>query len=223
MEIRRLFYSIMRNWWLVALLALVGGGLGFLNVFLAKPVYQADATLYIMNRDKILTTGEPLSTQDLAVSQQLVQNYTEIIFSRAVASAVLRDLENYNLTREQLLASINLNSNKGSNILTISATADEPGLAAAIANAAAREFTDKIRQLTNSDNVGILDEAQVPEYPVGSNSLKKALIGLLAGLVAALGIIYVREYFDTTVRSAEDIENGLKVRVIGLIPEHDIQ
>lgn len=223
MEIRRLFYAVARKWWLIVLLAVIGGGTGFLSVFFAQPMYQADTTLYIMNRDKVLTTGQSLNTQDIQVSQQLVQNYTEIIASRTVTSAVIGDLKNYNITNTELLSRVSITSNKGSNILTISATWADPTVAAAVANAAAREFTARIRQLTNSDNIGILDEALIPQYPVSNNGAKKIFLGLLAGLIVAFGIIYVIEYFDTTVRSAEDIENGLQVRVIGIIPEHDIK
>ncbi len=223
MEIRRILYSVARKWWLVVLLAVLGGGIGFLSVFFTKPMYQADTTLYIINRDKVLTTGQSLNSQDIAVSQQLVRQYSDIISSRLVTSAVVRDVKNYNFTENEILSMVNISSNKDSNILTISAMWSDPTAAAAVANATGREFTTQIRQLTNSDNVGILDEALVPNYPISNNGLKKVFLGLLAGLTVAFGIIYIIEYFDTTVRSAEDIENGLKLRVIGIIPEHDIR
>lgn len=223
MELRRLFYSVLRKWWLIAILVVIGGGLSFLNVFLSVPVYQADTTMYILNKDKVLTTGQSLSTQDIQFSQQLLQNYSGIVFSRSVMSAAAGDLREYNLTENQIMSSIDLGSSKSSNILTLSAVSRDPVMAAAIANAVARAFTEQMVQLTNSDTIGILDEALVPQYPMSNNGIKKILIGILAGLIVALGIIYVKEYFDTTVRAAEDIEKGLQVRVIGIIPEHDIK
>lgn len=223
MEIRRIWYSIVRKWWLIVLLAILGGGISFMSVSATKPIYQAETTLYIMNRDKVLTTGQSLNSQDIAVSQQMVRQYSEIISSRLVTTAVARDVKNYNLTENQILSMVNITSNKDSNILTISALSPDPTAAAAVANATGREFTTQIRQLTNSDNVGILDEALIPNYPVSNNGSKKVLLGLLTGLMVALGIIYIIEYFDTTVRSVQDIEKGLKVRVIGIIPEHDIR
>lgn len=188
-----------------------------------KPMYQADTTLYIMNRDKVLVNGNSLTPQDMAVSQQLVRQYTGIISSRSVTSVVLRDVKNYNITESELLSMVNISSKQDSNILTISARWSDPIVAAAVANATGREFTTQIHQITNSDNVSILDEALVPNYPISSGGSNKILLGMLAGLFVAFGIIYIIDYFDTAVRSAEDIENGLKLRVIGIIPEHDIR
>ena len=221
MEIRRIFYSISRKWWLIVLLSLLGGAIGFLSLFFIKPQYQADTTLFIMNRNK--ATGQSLNPQDLAVSQQLVLPYSGLIYSRSVTSAVLRDVKNYNITEEELLTNVSIENKKDSNILTISAIWSDPNGAAAVANATGYEFIRQIRQLTNSDNVGILDEALVPNYPISNIRSKNVLVGLLFGLIVALSTIYIMEYFDTRVRSAEDIENGLKIRVIGIIPEHDIR
>lgn len=222
MEIRRIFYSVVRKWWLVVLLTVLGGGVGFQSMYFAKPMYQADTTLYIMNRDKV-TTGQSLNSQDIAVSQQLVRQYSEIISSRLVTSAVAKDVQKYNLTESQILSMVKIASNKDSNILTISALSSDPTVAAAVANATGREFTTQMHQLTNSNNVGILDVALVPYSPISNNGSKKVILGLLIGLTVAFGIIYIIEFFDTTVRSVEDIERGLKVRVIGIIPEHNIR
>ncbi|MDR3541180.1 MAG: Wzz/FepE/Etk N-terminal domain-containing protein [Desulfosporosinus sp.] len=222
MEIRRILYSITSKWWLIVLLAVIGAGLGFLIAYSAKPMYQADTTLYIMNRDKMAEGDLSLRSQDIEVSQQLVRQSIEIISSRLVTSAVLKDIKNYNITEKELLSMISINSNLNSNIVTISATWSDPAVAAAVANATGSEFAIQIRQFTNSNILKVLDEAIVPNNPVPNKGPQKVLLGLLAGLIIAFGVIYIIEYLDTTVRSAEDIENGLKVRVIGIIPEYDI-
>lgn len=223
MEIRRLLFAIARKWWLIVLLVLLGGGVGLLRMFSAKPMYQADTALYIMNRDKVLMTGQSLNSQDITASQQIVQQYSDIVNSRSVISAVLNDVKNYNLTENEIKSMISIDSSKNSGILTIGAVSLDPNVAAAVANATGQEFSNEMQQLTNTNNIGVLDAAQVPKYPVPNNGSKIILLGILAGLLVAFGIIYIIEYFDTTVRSVEDIERGLKVRVIGIIPEHDIR
>lgn len=219
MIIRRIFYSVVRKWWLIILLAVLGGGLGYLSVLFIKPMYQADTKLYI----KVSTTDRSLSPQDTTVNQQIVRQYSEIISSRLMTSAVLKDVDNFDITEKQLLSMIRIYSKQDSNILTITARGSDPTVVAAVANAAGREFTTHMRQLTNSDNVGILDEALVPNYQISNNKSQSIILGLVAGLMVAFGIICVIDYFDTTVRSAEDIEEGLKVRVIGIIPKHNIR
>ncbi|KGK91413.1 hypothetical protein DP73_03895 [Desulfosporosinus sp. HMP52] len=222
MEIKRILSSVARKWWLVVLLVILGGGLGFVINFNSKPIYQADTTLYIINRDKLLTDGS-LNSQDIAVSEQLVRQYYDIIYSRLVISEVLREVKGYNLSEKAILSMVSLSSNSESNIFTISAKSDDPELASVVANATGQAFTKQIRELTNSDNVGILDEAQEPISPLSNNKIQIVFVGLLAGLMSAFFVVYILEYFDTTVHSAEDIEKGLKVRVIGIIPENNIR
>lgn len=223
MEIRRIFYSVAHKWWLIVLLVVIGGGIGFLNVYYTKPMYQSDTTMYIMNLDKVLTKGQSLNASDIAVSQQLVRQYYGIIYSRSVTSAVTQEVKKYNLSENAILSMVSIDSKADSNIFTISARGYDPTITAAVANATGRAFSAQIRQLSNSDNVGILDEALVPNYPVNNNGAQKILLGILTGLMVAFGIIYIIEYFDTTVRSAEDIEKGLGMCVIGIIPELNIR
>ncbi|HWQ89322.1 MAG TPA: Wzz/FepE/Etk N-terminal domain-containing protein [Desulfitobacteriaceae bacterium] len=222
MEIKQYFYALVRKWWLLAILVALGGLLSYLSVVLAPPMYKADSTLYIMNRSKVLTTGQTITSQDLVVSQLLVKQYTAVIYSRSVISAVAQALDNQSITEENILSMIGITSETDSNILTISAQWYDPVVAAEVANHTGQEFVNQIRKLTNSDNISILDEAVVPDTPVSNKKSLKVLIGLLAGFLIAAGSIYVMEYFDTTVRSVEDIEKSLGLRVIGIIPEHDI-
>jgi len=222
-EIRRIFYSVARKWWLILFLAILGGGIGFLNVYYTKPVYQANTTMYIMNLDKVSTNAESLKSSDITLSQQLVRQYYEIIYSRSVISAVAQEVKEYNLSEGEILSMVSIDSKLDSNVFTISARGSDPNITAAVANATGRAFSAQIRQLSNSDNVGILDEALIPNYPVNNKGTQKVLLGILTGLMVALGIIYFIEYFDTTVRSAEDIEKGLGVCVIGIIPELHIR
>ncbi|AFQ45969.1 YveK family protein [Desulfosporosinus meridiei] len=221
MEISRLLDSFARKWRLIVLLVVLGGGISSLYVYYTEPLYQAETRLYIMNLDKVSAENRFLDFSDLELSQRLVQEYYEVVYSRSVISLVAKEVKEHNLSEREILSMISIELKKDSNIFTISARGYEPTIAADVANATGRVFATQIRQLSNSDSVGILDEALVPDYPV-NKGVQKIIQGLLLGLLAALGIIYIIEYFDTTVRSAEDIEKGLLVRVIGIIPENNI-
>ena len=51
------------------------------------------------------------------------------------------------------------------------------------------------------------------------NNLKQSLIASLIGLVLGIGIVFVMFYFDTTIKSSEEIENKLGLPVIAEIPK----
>lgn len=77
----------------------------------------------------------------------------------------------------------------------------------------------KINSEVEVGDVFILDPAPVP--PVQSRLaliLKKSLLGLALALGLGLGLAIVREFFDKTVQTPEDLETRLKLPVIGSIP-----
>ncbi len=62
-----------------------------------------------------------------------------------------------------------------------------------------------------------VDSALPPEEPIKPNKKMNLLLGFMVGLGLGVGIVFVREYMDTSVRSIEDIEReGLTV--LGSIP-----
>lgn len=221
MRVSRLLQAVARKWWLVVVLAFIFGTLSFyLNIYMYKTVYSASMTLYAMNRDKI-SAGQALNVSDIYLSQELLTQYSGIFNSRTVASDAAKILNQYSVTPDQLLSMVTINNNKDSNLLTITAVSNDQQLAVAAANAMGTSFTAHIQRITNNNYVGVLDEAQ-NSYPIGNNGVKKTVVWILIGAIFALAIIYVIEYFDTTIRSTEDIEDELDMRVFGIIPEHEI-
>jgi polysaccharide chain length determinant protein (PEP-CTERM system associated) len=64
----------------------------------------------------------------------------------------------------------------------------------------------------------VLEPASLPERPFSPNRLLLTAIGTALGL--ALGIVFaaVLEYFDTSLRSEEDVNIALGLRVLALVP-----
>ena len=61
--------------------------------------------------------------------------------------------------------------------------------------------------------------AEEAESPYNINIFKDLLIYLLVGIVISFGIIFVIFYFDTTIKSVEEIENKLGLPVFGIVPK----
>lgn len=223
MDILRLVNAIKRKMWIIFLFSFAGGGLaGFVAFFLTTPTYQAETTLYIMNRNRTSIIGESPNMEDIMTSRQMIKDYGEIIRSRKVMSAVLRDVKGTELTEEILQRMVSVDLKKDSNVMAIRVVWYDPETAANLANSISKAFTAKIRELTNSNNVGVLDEALVPDQNMPMGRTKKAMMGFLAGMAMGFGLIYILEVFDTTIRDTRDVEQGLKQRVVGIIPVHDI-
>ena len=63
------------------------------------------------------------------------------------------------------------------------------------------------------------DPAELPEYPVAPRKARNTALSVFAAVVLAAGVILASEYFDNTIKTAEDVENRLGLTVLATIPE----
>ncbi|HSW53704.1 MAG TPA: polysaccharide biosynthesis tyrosine autokinase [Ignavibacteriaceae bacterium] len=74
-----------------------------------------------------------------------------------------------------------------------------------------------INEQSQPGNVLIIDEARIPLRPSKPNRTLIVIIGLLLGAGLAVGYVFVKNYFDDTVKSPDDIEKR-KINVLAWIP-----
>jgi polysaccharide chain length determinant protein (PEP-CTERM system associated) len=64
----------------------------------------------------------------------------------------------------------------------------------------------------------VLDDANLPDTPSFPNRTKFALGGLAGGLAVGLGLMFLLEMQDTSLRTEKDIEFGLRLPVLAMVP-----
>jgi len=67
-------------------------------------------------------------------------------------------------------------------------------------------------------NVRVLERAEVPTRPSKPNVPLNLALGLLGGLVVAVGAAFASEYFDSSVKSTEEAEELLHLPTLATIP-----
>jgi tyrosine-protein kinase Etk/Wzc len=68
------------------------------------------------------------------------------------------------------------------------------------------------------DDVSILSLALLPGQPFNKNILQISSVGILLGLLFGIIFAIVREMFDTSIGTIEDVERTLKLSVLAVIP-----
>jgi len=68
------------------------------------------------------------------------------------------------------------------------------------------------------DDVNIMSVATIPGSPTNINLPRTSLIGILFGLILGLVIAVLREIFDTSIGTIEEVERTLKTPVLVVIP-----
>ncbi len=81
-----------------------------------------------------------------------------------------------------------------------------------------RAKEESLNQQLQGVQVYTLEPAVPPLAPDGPRTARTLLLGLVLGLVGAVGMALFVEYLDNTVRSAEDLELKTGVAVLGVIP-----
>ena len=73
------------------------------------------------------------------------------------------------------------------------------------------------------DNVTVLSKAEIVEKqsPIKPNPMLNVIIAFAFGLMASVGLAFLIEYLDNTVKKEEDVENLLGLPVLGIVARMD--
>ena len=86
-------------------------------------------------------------------------------------------------------------------------------------NLLSREKELQVLASSRGNNVRLVEDAEVPGGPFSPNLRRTLMLGSLAGLALAFGLVTGLAYFDDTVKTPEDITGKLKAPFLGMIPK----
>ena len=190
----------------------VSAGISF---YVLTPIYQAQTQILVNQNSNLEETYSWNSTENDLL---LINTYNVIITSPVILTPVIEELE-LDVTPEQLMNQISVANESGSKVVTISVLDSNPRQAVEISNTIAEVFKEKIPKLMSVDNISILSAAKLSENPspVKPNKIQNIAIAAVIGLVLGVGIAFLLELFDTTIKSEKDIEEILGLPVIGVV------
>lgn len=189
------------------------------------PMYSSSTTLVLATSGKTETKADTsITATEITVNSKLVSTYSELVKSKNILRQVISNL-GIEVDENNLRKNVTVSSVKDTELIEITVKNENPVYSAQIANEIAKVFTEKVQEIYKIDNVQIVDEAEVSIAPSNINHKKDVIIFAFIGLVISVCYVLIANMLDTTVKTAEDIENGFKVPVLASIPiyETDIQ
>jgi succinoglycan biosynthesis transport protein ExoP len=69
-----------------------------------------------------------------------------------------------------------------------------------------------------ANNISVVDSAVVPRQPVSPNKTKNLMLALLFGLFGGVGLCFLLDYLDNTVKGPEEVEKLTGLPSLGVIP-----
>lgn len=195
---------------ITAVICVIGCVYGLL---IQTPMYQSYTTI-ILGSNNGAQSG--ITQSEVSLNSSLVETYAEIVKSRRVLDQVVNEL-NTDISYGEMSKMISVSAVNDTEIIKISVSSEDPVLAKNVANMTAQYFTKEIITLYNMNNVNVLDEAISSENPYNINFIKQLVIFMLVGLVIGFGISFLIFYFDRSVKSVEQVEQKLKLPILGSI------
>ncbi|MED1381157.1 YveK family protein [Bacillus mycoides] len=191
-----------------------------ISFFFMTPIYQSSTQILVNQKKQEGTTM--IQAGEIQTNIQLTNTYKVIIKSPVILDQVNEKL-NLNMTAQALTGKINVANEKDSQVISITAEDKDPKLARDIANATAEVFKGEVAKIMNVDNVTVLSKAEVAENqsPIKPRPMLNVAIAFVVGLMASVGLAFLLEYLDNTVKKEEDVESLLGLPVLGIVARMD--
>lgn len=213
-DVLSLLRTIWRKKFLILLTAILTTGLAFAySAFLATPQYDSTTRLYVVNQSS--DNGAGITNQDLQAGSFLVKDYKEIILSQDVLKNVTTTLGITDDIKEKVTVNIPVDTR----ILSITVRDSDPNQAATIANTLRDEAAKKIIEVTKVSDVTTLEAALPAEKPSTPQTKRNLVLGFIVGAFLATALVLVLEVLDDRVKRPQDIEEGLGMTLLGVVPQ----
>ncbi|MDX8289026.1 YveK family protein [Metabacillus indicus] len=221
-SLKELFQTLKKRLSLIIIItAIAAATSGLISFFVLTPIYQS-STQILVNQAK--SDQQSFNPGEVQTNLQLINTYNVIIKSPAILDKVVQQLD-LDMSSSQLNSNVTVASEQNSQVVTISVQDEKPEQAAQIANTIATVFQNDIAKIMNVNNVSILSKADLgtDPSPIQPKPLMNIAIAIVIGLMAGVGLAFLLEYLDNTIKTEEDIEKHLGLPVLGAITRIDME
>lgn len=209
-----IFKLLISKMWLIIIVGLIFMITFFgITKFTITPQYESNTTMYILAQED----KDYLTSNDMETSEYIAKDYQKIISGRKVIESVIDDLK-LNMTYEDLLNCLRIESEEGTRIITIYAKSDSPAEARDIANTVRNIAIKQIQNVMNIETANVVDVANLPEEPCSPNIVKNSILGGMLGALLAIVFVLIRFLINDTIKTPDDVTKYLELSNLGTIP-----
>lgn len=219
MELKQYMQIIRKRLLLIAsIVVIVTGLMGVRTYMFTEPLYQASAKLIVSQSFNVNGT-QIMDWSNIQSNIMLINSYREIIYSTAILGKVASDNPELRESANSIAGKIIVSAASDSQVMNLSVNDSSYQHAAEVVNAVATVFKDEIPKIMKVDNVTILSEADksATSFPINSRPLLTVLLSLIVSLMLAVGLVFLLDYLDDTIKTEEDIANTLDVPMLSYI------
>jgi len=217
-DLKRLFDAIWHRAWVILVVSILCGTLAFLGTFyLITPKYQSSAKFYV-NNNSLSLGGMSISSSDLTAAQELVDTYIVILNTRDTLEKVI-DASGVKMTYSQIKGMITAAAVNSTEIFEVVVTSPDPAQAEKIAATIVDVLPNVVEGIIDGTSVKPVEHPVKPGYHSSPSYVQNTILGMLIGFVLTVAFVVLREIFDVTIRTEEDIFRCGKYPLLAKVPD----
>lgn len=188
---------------------------------IASPQYKSNADVMVQVQTDTTVQG----SYDYTTAQKLLATIAELMKKDVVLDQVILDL-GLDMTAQQLRDGLTVTSSTTSYFINISYISPDNQLSMNVVNSVIDNAIDiannnpsfsslenKITR-TSEAGVGVYESPNKPLYVV---------VGFILGGIIGVGFAFLKEMFNNTFKTKEQLENAFGIQVLGVIPEFEVK
>jgi succinoglycan biosynthesis transport protein ExoP len=203
---------------LIVLATALCTGAALIASIATTPVYQSGAKLLVFSNNDP-RGGTSSAYEGALLSQQLVKSFALILESRSTALAALR-LDPMPYTPRQVQGKVHAEPITDTQLIELTVEDTNPARAKRLTTSIARAFMMTLPRLQSGSTmrVSLVEPALTPTEPVRPRTKMNTALALVLGLMLGIGLAFLREFLDRSVKSPEVLEAATDAPVVGTIP-----
>lgn len=206
-QIRRHLVSLILVTMMCGILA------GVLTKFLIPPTYASSGSIFLTPQ---ISESGSVDFNSINSNQKLVNNVVSLLTQNNIMSMVSKEVGLD--TAEDAREAIEVTNTPNTELVTITATTEDPELSKAIAVSTINTFINTMQDTLNVKNIEIVDNPKLDYEPVGPHIGRNIIIGAALG-ASQNSLDLIRMIFDNRLKSKEEAEKYLGIPVYAELPD----
>lgn len=223
------FWDIFRKRWKVILFTAFAAAtlVGVYSKLFIRPVYRSSVSLYFGRVTDTPSIEKAVAIshangqlgdvgEQLALGNTLSSDYLELVNSREISDAVDDELAKSGKLNQRPYW-VSADPGKASRVLVLNLDSYDPMFSQEVAGIYAREYIKRVSQLVGVTNAQVSEAPKLDPKPISPNVPRNVAMGFGIGFVLSFLIFVVARILDRRIRTSEEVEEVLKVPVVGTV------
>lgn len=219
-DLGRIFFELRKYWKFIVILAAVCGLIAFsISSFFMTEQYESRAKIYL--KPEMRQDAAGIDYSSINANKMMVNNYMAMLKGDTLMGEVAEKVGGDH-SKQSIKNCITVSNADDTEVIDVVAVTDNAQESQKIVKTTISAFSAQMKKELDVKNILIIDKASLNEVPVSPNVLKNTVLGIMLGIIAALGIVAVKVILDKRLRTKEEVENYLGIPVLASIPYREI-